>query len=593
MRSNSERPISIFTLLYRHSPKLLTLASVLGAVAGALYSLIIPFVLSTLQGQTSPTLGSDHKFVAINVGPEIYFLVCTLILICKVFSIILVNNIAKSATGELRIKIANQVSNMSTNSMEAQGFSRLLNILIDDVNMVANAAITVPMLMVSAVTVVGMMTYLATLNMTVFIISVIAIIFGILMFQIPLSIAGKNYNQARSIRDAIQEGIRGLIHGVYELKLNRKKSERYLDEEISQTQRESIRLEKIGDAMIHLAGNASELLSFFVIGLVVFILPKYVSVPSSQTVGVVMAMLYITAPIAAILSMLRQLQLGSVAITRIQNLRGELEEIKIDTVVPEITNWNRFGVRAVSYQYSALQADTVNPESPTASPSEKTFALAPVSLEFHRAQINFIVGGNGSGKSTLSKLLSLHYKPQTGMVFFDELVIDASNLDAARSRISVIFSNYYLFRKLYRSITPEDEQLIGLWLNKLALTGKTELVDKQFTTIKLSDGQRRRLALLVALLEDRDIYIFDEWAADQDPAFKQLFYCDILQDLKRRNKLVIVITHDDRYFDCADRLIMMESGRITEVRDLSIPISHHLDSPATNKAENRFCESAT
>jgi putative ATP-binding cassette transporter len=83
-----------------------------------------------------------------------------------------------------------------------------------------------------------------------------------------------------------------------------------------------------------------------------------------------------------------------------------------------------------------------------------------------------------------------------------------------------------------------------------------------FSTLALSQGQRKRLALLTAYLEDRPIYLFDEWAADQDPQFKEIFYHHLLPELRARNKTVLVITHDDRYYDVADRLIKLDYGKL-------------------------------
>lgn len=549
-------PVSIFTLLLRQSPRMLVFAALLGALAGALYSLIIPFVLGELNrqsGQATPAGGLAQW--AGEHGATVFFAMCLLILSAKASSIILVNNIAKSATGELRLTIAARISAMTTDGVEAVGFARLLNVLIDDVNTVAGAAAAIPMLIVSGVTVAGMLVYLGTLDMRVFGVAVAAVVVGMMLFQLPLARAGILYLKARALRDVLQEGVRGLISGIYELKLDRSKAARHLHDELALPQRESVRLERLADAIFHLAGNASDLLSLFIIGLMVYVLPRYMAMPPTQTYGVVMALLYAAGPIAAIMSMARQLQMGRVALGRIADLSGHAEAAGAQESSPGVAGWTRFGARAVSYQYPAPDAG-----------SEPGFALAPTSVEFTRGQINFIVGGNGSGKSTLSKLLSLHYQARVGEVYFDDTPVDASNLTAARTRIGVIFSNYYLFRKLYRPLSEADRARIDGWLDLLGLRGKTELVGDEFTTTQLSDGQRRRLALLVALLEDKDIYIFDEWAADQDPGFKRIFYRDILQSMKRDNKLVIVITHDDRYFDCADRLIFMDSGAVTEIR---------------------------
>ena len=97
------------------------------------------------------------------------------------------------------------------------------------------------------------------------------------------------------------------------------------------------------------------------------------------------------------------------------------------------------------------------------------------------------------------------------------------------------------------------------------MTEKVTYQNNRFSTLNLSDGQRRRLALLVAYLEDKDIYLFDEWAADQDPEFREIYYRKILPELKARGKLIVVLTHDSRYFDCADKVVWLDQGQITQV----------------------------
>lgn len=557
------KPISISTLLYRHSPLLLVVSMTIGAIAGALYSLIIPFVLHELNAQgaagSTPVAAVAGRMLHLagGAGAGAFFLVCVLILCAKALSVIMVNNIAKSAMAELRLEIARKIGQMRIADVESVGFPRLLNVLIDDVNTVAAAAVAIPMVVVAGVTVVGMLGYLATMSLGVFLIVLAAITVGVVMFQVPVALTTRPYEQARGLRDVLQEGIRGLIMGVYELKLDKSKSAAYQRQALAQPQRQSVRFEKIGDAVIHLAGTSSDLLAFFIIGLFVFVLPQYMSIPAAENYGVVMALLYIAAPVASILGMMQHLRMGQVAIARIHRL-GAMEEEGEDDSGAVLPPWRRFSVRDVSYRYPvAEQGDA----------GEQGFALSTTSLSFAPGQVNFIVGGNGSGKSTLSKLISLHYLSPTGGVYFDDLHIGKDLIPQARARIGVIFSNYYLFNQLYRPHTAGDLERIDGYLHALRLQDKTRFIDGRFTTTKLSDGQRRRLALLVALLEDKDIYVFDEWAADQDPEFKQVFYREILPAMKANNKLVIVITHDDRYFDCADRVIFMEDGRVIREQD--------------------------
>jgi putative pyoverdin transport system ATP-binding/permease protein len=129
-----------------------------------------------------------------------------------------------------------------------------------------------------------------------------------------------------------------------------------------------------------------------------------------------------------------------------------------------------------------------------------------------------------------------------------------------------VFSDYYLFDKLYGVDTQAHSEEISLHLHELQLQGKLEIDHGAFSSLKLSSGQKKRLALLVSYLEDRPICLFDEWAAEQDPEFKEYFYTVLLPRLKLQGKCVIVITHDDRYFHIADRIMVMESGQLSQVQ---------------------------
>ena len=462
----------------------------------------------------------------------------------------MVSNIAKTATANLKIVIARKIQKMLVAHVEKEGLSRLLNIIGADSQAVASAATAIPMLLVSALTIVGMLCYLASLNIYVFFIFLTAIIVGSFLFQVPANISMRLFQKARDLQDTSQEGIRGLIFGVYELKLDQNKTDKFMEDEFISPLNKALRIEKLGDSLLHTAGNFSDLLVFLIIGLVVFFLPNAINLAPTQSYGVIMALLYVAGPIGNILSNIQSLQRGSVSLARIHALQ-DLDEEVVSPNAPVIKEWTTFNIKNITYNYPKQIEGQDTP-----------FSLSKTTLSFEKGKIYFIVGGNGSGKSTLSKIISLHYIPTTGSVSLDETTITSDNIVSARSKISVIYSNYYLFRTLYREYSDIDVRRINDYLEKFGLKGKTEFINGEFTTIKLSDGQRRRLALLVALLEDKDIYVFDEWAADQDPEHKKLFYTEILPSIRALNKLVIVITHDDRYFNCADEVIFMNEGKV-------------------------------
>ncbi|WP_067570513.1 ATP-binding cassette domain-containing protein [Nocardia acidivorans] len=192
------------------------------------------------------------------------------------------------------------------------------------------------------------------------------------------------------------------------------------------------------------------------------------------------------------------------------------------------------------------------------------FRLGPIDLTFEPGQITFIVGGNGSGKSTLAKLITGLYVPRTGTVKLNDELIDHENIEWFRQNASAIFTDFHLFEDYLGFDRPGIDEEVRHYLQELQIAHKVTVQDGKLSTIDLSQGQRKRLALLTALLEDRSIYLFDEWAADQEPKFRDVFYTEILAELKARNKTVIVITHDDRYFHLADQLVKLDFGKLTE-----------------------------
>jgi putative ATP-binding cassette transporter len=193
---------------------------------------------------------------------------------------------------------------------------------------------------------------------------------------------------------------------------------------------------------------------------------------------------------------------------------------------------------------------------------EKGFQLGPINLTLKPGQLVFIIGGNGSGKSTLAKVITGLYEPQSGEIYLNNKLITETNLEWYRQHFSAIFSDFYLFDSYLGFNDPNLDQKILNYLHLLKLAHKVQVKNGVLSTINLSFGQRKRLALLNVYLENRPIYLFDEWAADQEPEFREFFYQHLLKELKEQGKIVIVITHDDRYFHLADHLIKLDYGQV-------------------------------
>jgi putative ATP-binding cassette transporter len=195
---------------------------------------------------------------------------------------------------------------------------------------------------------------------------------------------------------------------------------------------------------------------------------------------------------------------------------------------------------------------------------EAGYSIGPVSLRIEPGELVFLTGGNGSGKTTLALLLLGLIAPHGGDIRLGGQRVTEADRESYRQNFSAVFADAHVFDGLLGYDSREAQERASDMLELLQLDQKLSIEHGRFSTIELSRGQRKRLALLTAYVEDRAFYLFDEWAAEQDPQFRNLFYRRLLPDLKKRGKTVIVITHDDRYFSCADRLFHMDCGRLEE-----------------------------
>ncbi|MEM8908879.1 MAG: ATP-binding cassette domain-containing protein, partial [Bacteroidota bacterium] len=194
---------------------------------------------------------------------------------------------------------------------------------------------------------------------------------------------------------------------------------------------------------------------------------------------------------------------------------------------------------------------------------QEGFALGPVNFQVNSAETIFIYGGNGSGKSTFIKTLLQLYVQDRGSIEWDGAIVDANNRDQYRNLFAVVFSDFHLFDELY-GVDQVSQELVEEYLTLFEVDHKVSINNGQFSTTQLSTGQRKRLAIIAALLENKPLLVLDEWAADQDPEFRRKFYNVILPFIKSKGITTIAITHDDAYYACCDRIYRMDYGKIVE-----------------------------
>jgi putative ATP-binding cassette transporter len=271
--------------------------------------------------------------------------------------------------------------------------------------------------------------------------------------------------------------------------------------------------------------------------------------------GYLLATFFMMQPLGGMQQVLPQLGRARASLARLQALGLDLaaaEGINPGPCGPA-GNWHSLELAGVAYAYRGER-------------DEAGFTLGPLDLTFRPGELVFLGGGNGSGKTTFAKLLVGLYLPEGGEVRLNGEPVRAERLDAYRHLFAIVFSDFYLFDRLFGLDPAAVDAAAADHLERVRLAHRVRVENGAFSTIALSQGQRKRLALITALLEDRAVYVFDEWAADQDPEFKVFFYREILPALVARGKTVFVITHDDRFFDLASRIIKLEDGRVVSDR---------------------------
>jgi putative ATP-binding cassette transporter len=549
--------MKLFSLFTDKAPNKVFFSIVLGAMAGICYSFLIPLVLNSIgdngYGETA-AIKEAHQFLGFEVSnynfAALFITACAFILVFRTLSQILLIQVAMDISTELRQKIYQHIIKAPIAELDKMGPSRLIATITADVARIVGGARVLPDILISSVTVLGLLGFLSYLNPKVFWFVIVAIVIGALTYQLPMYLGNHFFAKGRFHIDGLHESIRGLIYGTKELKLNNQKREFFFKEFLLKSESDLIKSEKTGHSIVTAGMAYGDLIGFLVIAVVSFIFISYQSISTEELIGVIMALLYITGPMGMILNSIPQISIAKISLNSVKRLLDDIPEELIEMSTNKLdNNWQSIVFKDVSYQYES---------------GDEAFSLGPVDLTINRGEITFIVGGNGSGKSTLSKLLALHYSPTQGHIEFGGLKVDATSINSCRQVISAIFTDYYLFQSLLGVVDEKDREMVQTHLKELGLDKKVKLENGTFSTITLSDGQKKRLALLVSFLEDRDLYIFDEWAADQDPVFKSVFYHTILPDLKAQGKAVVVISHDDRFFGIADQVIVMAEGEVVE-----------------------------
>ena len=477
----------------------------------------------------------------------------TVALTTTLISQFLLAQLAQDAIYKLRLRISGWILASPLRHLEELGSSRLLATLTEDIQAISSGVFSIPTLCVNAAIVIASLAYLGWLSMWVLLGTLVFMGLSISLVQVLIDRAVRSFTAAREENDALMQHFQAITNGIKELKLHFQRREDFVQEDL-QTTAATLREYRIGSQRaISLSGGVGELSFFVLLGLLVYGLPQIQTVSAELLSGYVLTISYLMRPIGNTLAILPSLTQAGVALRKIDTLGLSLASraetlARIGTIDRQ---FKQIDIRQATHSYQLAG-------------QENTFTLGPIDLTLSPGELVFIVGGNGSGKSTLAKLITGLYVPDAGEILLDGTLVDDRNRELYRQLFSTVFADFYLFERLLGLGLQDLDAQAKTYLEQLQLTHKVTIENGKLSTTALSQGQRKRLALLTAYLEDRPIYLFDEWAADQDPFFREIFYQQLLPELKQRGKAVLVISHDDRYFHLADRLLKLDYGQIVD-----------------------------
>lgn len=551
------KSVSIYGLLANENPNIFVSALMLGMISGLAYAVIFPIILLSFSPQELLVSGmADSKSYSFFNSPNsnlagIFLINCIVIYFARAISNIGNNYLAQHASVTMRKKIYNVVGDASISDLEKVGSAKIISVLNVDVTSVVLGALTIPSILSSLVTIVGLLGYLAYLNLSVFYFVLIFLLCGVLSYQLLVHLAMKYLQKSRDVFDVVQEGMKALIYGAKELKINSKRRSVHHEIILGINEEKALKKYLIGSSILYLATGYGELLVFAVIGIAAFHLSYVYLINVNEQVGIVMSLLYISGPVGVLLNATPQIARGKVALRKMREVVNELKLEKINKEYVLTKEWSSLALNNVGYTYS--------------NDDGESFKIEKITFEVKKGEIVYLVGGNGSGKSTLAKIISMHYIPTEGAISLGDMTLSPGNIDGARQAVGAIFSDYYLFSSIC-GYKKEHKSIADAYLKMFSLDQKVKISDDgEYSTLLLSDGQKKRLALLSILIEDKEIYVFDEWASDQDPQYKKIFYEVMLPNLKLYNKAIVVVTHDDTYFHNADKIVHMDYGTITSI----------------------------
>ena len=475
-----------------------------------------------------------------------FFVLLALFLGFSILSRIALSVIGNDFIFELRAKIIKRILDTSNQQINTIGKSKLIASLSSDINSLTNGFMQVPSIIQGGLIVIAACLYIGYISYEICLFLIVWMAIGVVICRKSIKNINKYYELYRKDEDTLYKDYQTSIEGHRELSLNLIRARELYENRFLPN---ALDLRKnIIKAEIYQSFMSNWLNSVMLgaIGVVLYFCLAYDMANLQDAITVALAILFLRAPLMMLLYSVPSIFRSRIAYERIKklDLTEYKKEFELGETVPQM--WQKLSLKNINFAYDETG----------------DFKLEDINLEINRGETVFLIGKNGSGKSTLFMILAGLLQTKNGEMFVDDVRITKDNLRSYANTISAVFSDFYLFDE----VLSDDDELIDELLKKMVLDKKVSVKDGIFSTLNLSQGQKKRLAMVAALLEKRKFLILDEWAADQDPEFRKLFYEKFLGELKQQGYTIFAISHDDAYFDAADKIYEIRNGRLSKIK---------------------------
>lgn len=492
------------------------------------------------------------------IGPALLFI---FFLISYVYSQRYVLRVTASEIESLvhryRERLISRLEMCELEAVERIGRGRIFSAISADTRTISQTTSGLVVAAQAAVLIFFASLYLATISLISLLFSIFFMTVAARIYLSKMQHVGEALHQASREEGLLHDFVNGMLDGFKEVKLSSRRAAAVLADAVAVSRRTA---DYRTSALLALNTNFvfAQVSFLLLLGILVFVTPAFGEQYSDDIVKSLTTVIFLIGPISTLVATVPQVAVANAAAENLYGMEQQFlamtHEVRPDTelATPEVpAPLSTLELCRVVFSYAV---------------DDTSFAVGPIDLTLKAGEIVFITGGNGSGKSTLVKLITGLYRPHAGTLLVNGVPLGDGEAQALRENFCAVFSDFHLFRKFYGIDLPE-RAVLDAWLAEMEVSDKTAITAGAFTSTDLSTGQRKRLALISALLENKPLIVLDEWAADQDPYFRRKFYDVLLPRMKAEGRTVIAVTHDDRFFHLADRRLHMEEGQLMDLTE--------------------------